>query len=124
MINVSHVKVTQSELVNLLCCQVLNVPYQSLYWTSEFYRGKPVRALTGNEELNVEDINRDVLSKLLDAIADFGPERLFLRCSQAVASKLELNPDTVHIDSTSFLYEGQTRVDEGLRRHNSLWREI
>lgn len=99
--------------MKLLCCQVLNVPYQSLYGTSEFYQGKPIRALTGNEELNVEDINRDVLSKLLDAIADFGPERLFLRCSQAVASKLELNPDTVHIDSTSFLYEGQTRVEEG-----------
>ena len=64
MINVSHVKVTQSELVKLLCCQVLNVPYQSLYGNSEFYQGKPVRALTGNEELNVEDINRDVLSRL------------------------------------------------------------
>ena len=38
----SHVKVTQSELVKLLCCQVLNVPYQSLYGTSEFYRGKIV----------------------------------------------------------------------------------
>lgn len=110
----SHVKVTQSELVNLLCCQVLNVPYQSLYGTSEFYRGKPVRDLTGNEELNVEDINRDVLSKLLDAIVDFGPERLFLRCSQAVATKLELNPVSVHIDSTSFHYEeGQTRVEDG-----------
>ena len=109
----SHVKVTQSELVKLLCCQVLNVPYQSLYGTSEFYRGKPVRALTGNEELNVEDLNRDVLSKLLDAIADFGPERLFLRCSQAVATKLELNPVSVHIDSTSFHYEGQSRVEDG-----------
>ena len=55
---------SQSELVKLLCCQVLNVPYQSLYGTSEFCRGKPVRALTGNEELNVADINRDVLSRL------------------------------------------------------------
>ena len=109
----SHVKVTQSELVKLLCCQVLNVPYQSLYGTSEFYRGKHVRALTGNEELKVEDINRDVLSKLLDAIADFGPERLFLRCSEVVATKLELNPVSVHIDSTSFHYEGKTRVEDG-----------
>lgn len=99
--------------MKLLCCQVLNVPYQSLYGTSEFYRGKLVRALTGNKELNVEDINRDVLSRLLDAIADFGPERLFLRCSQAVATKLELNPVSVHIDSTSFHYEGQTRVEDG-----------
>ena len=49
----------------------------SLYGTSGVYRGKYVRALTGNEELNVEDIKRDVLSMLLDAIADFGPERFF-----------------------------------------------
>ena len=98
--------------MKLLCCQVLNVPYQSLYGTLEFYRGKPVRALTGNKELNVEDINRDVLSRLLDAIADFGPERFFLRCSQAVATKLELNPVSVHIGSTSFHYEEQTRVEE------------
>lgn len=55
----------------------------------------------------------DVLSKLLDAIADFGPERFFLRCSQAIATKLELNPVSVHIDSTSFNYEGKTRVEEG-----------
>lgn len=86
-----------------------------MYGTSEFYRGKPVRALTCNEELNVEDLNRnrDVLSKLLDAIANFEPERLFLRYSQAVATKLELNPVSVHIDSTSFHYEGQTRVKDG-----------
>lgn len=38
---------------------------------------------------------------------------MFLRCSQAVATKLELNPVSVHIDSTSFHYEGQTRVEEG-----------
>ena len=50
--------------MKLLCCQVLNVPYQSLYGTSEFYLGKPIRALTGNEELKVEDINRDVLSRV------------------------------------------------------------
>ncbi len=87
--------------MKLLCCQVLNVPYQSLYGTSEFYLGKPIRALTGNEELKVEDINRDVLSRLLDAIAEFGHERLFLRCSQAVAS---INSEAVKVTVENSTY--------------------
>ena len=53
------------------------------------------------------------LDRMKDAIADFGPERLFLRCSEVVATKLELNPVSVHIDSTSFHYEGKTRVEDG-----------
>ncbi len=39
----AHVKVKQSEVVKLLCCQVLNVPYQSLYGTEEFYQEKPIQ---------------------------------------------------------------------------------
>ena len=39
----SHVKVKQSEVVKLMCCQVLNVPYQSLYGTEEFYHHNAVR---------------------------------------------------------------------------------
>ena len=37
------VKIKQSEVVKLLCCQVLNVPYQSLYGTEEFYQEKPIQ---------------------------------------------------------------------------------
>ena len=37
------VKIKQSEVVKLLCCQVLNVPYQSLYETEEFYQEKPIQ---------------------------------------------------------------------------------
>ena len=55
----------------------MNLDYLQQIGTSGVYRGKYVGVLTGNEELNVEDIKRDVLSMLLDAIADFGPERFF-----------------------------------------------
>ena len=39
----SHVKVKQSEVVKLMCCQVMNVPYQSLYGTEEFYQENPIQ---------------------------------------------------------------------------------
>lgn len=100
----SHVKVNQSEVVKLMCCQVLNVPYQSLYGTEEFYQEKPIQGLPGNSTISSHDLNRDVLSRALDAIAEYGPERLFLKCAKAVSSKLGLKPDTVHLDSTSFHY--------------------
>ena len=109
----AHVKVKQSEVVKLMCCLVLNVPYQSLYGTEEFYQEKPIQGLTGNSTISSHDLNRDVLSRALDAIAEYGPERLFLKCAKAVSSKLGLKPDKVHLDSTSFHYEGITRAEEG-----------
>ena len=67
----SHVKVKQSEVVKLMCCQVLNVPYQSLYGTEDFYQEKPIQGLTGNSTISSHDLNRDVLSRALDAIAEY-----------------------------------------------------
>lgn len=92
---------------------VLNVPYQSLYGTEEFYQEKPIQGLTGNSTISSHDLNRDVLSRALDAIAEYGPERLFFKCAKAVSSKLGIKPDTVHLDSTSFHYEGITIAEEG-----------
>ena len=75
----SHVKFKSSEIVKLLCCQVLNVPYQSLYGTQEFYRNRPLQALINRKDVTFEQLDRNVLSRTLDAIAEFGPEKLFLR---------------------------------------------
>ena len=76
-------------------------------------RKPPYRGLTGNSTISSHDLNRDVLSRALDAIAEYGPERLFLKCAKAVSSKLGIKPDTVHLDTTSFHYEGRTRTEEG-----------
>ena len=75
----SHVKFKSSEIVKLLCCQVLNVPYQSLYGTQEFYRNRPLQALINRKDVTFEQLDKNVLSRTLDAIAEFGPEKLFLR---------------------------------------------
>lgn len=109
----SHVKFKSSEIVKLLCCQVLNVPYQSLYGTQEFYRNRPLQALINRKDVTFEQLDRNVLSRTLDAIAEFGPEKLFLRCSAKVAEKLGLKVESVHLDSTSFHYSGEPRIEEG-----------
>lgn len=68
---------------------VLNVPYQSLYGTEEFYQEKPIQGLTGNSTISSHDLNRDVLSRALDAIAEYGPERLFLNVQKQYHQNLE-----------------------------------
>lgn len=49
----------------------------------------------------------------LDAIAEYGPEKLFLMCSAKVVKKLGLKVESVHLDSASFHYLGEPRVEEG-----------
>lgn len=109
----SHVKFKSSEIVKLLCCQVLNVPYQSLYGTQEFFRNRPLQALLNRKDVSFEKLDRNVLSRTLDAIAEYGPEKLFLKCSANVAEKLGLKVESVHLDSTSFHYSGEPRVEDG-----------
>lgn len=109
----SHVNFSSSEIVKLLCCQVLNVPYQSLYGTQEFFRNRPLQALINRTDVSYEQLDRNVLSRTLDSIAEFGPEKLFLKCSANVAKKLGLKVESVHLDSTSFHYFGETRVEDG-----------
>jgi len=109
----SHVKFTSSEIIKLLCCQVLNVPYQSLYGTQEYYRQRPMQALLNRSDVTVEQLDRNVLSRTLDSIAEYGPEKLFLKCASNVAQKLGLKVESVHLDSTSFHYSGEPRVEEG-----------
>ena len=99
----SHVKFKSSEIVKLLCCQVLNVPYQSLYGTQEFFRNRPLQALLNRKDVTFEKLDRNALSRTLDAIAEYGPEKLFLKCSAKVAEKLGLKVESVHLDSTSFI---------------------
>ncbi len=63
---------------------------ESLYGTQEFYRNRPLQALINRKDVTFEQLDRNVLSRTLDAIAEFGPEKLFLRCSAKVAEKLGL----------------------------------
>ena len=75
-------------------------------------RKSQYRGLAGNSTISSHDLNRDVLSRALDAIAEYGPERLFLKCAKAVSSKLGIKPDTVHLIQQAFIM----KAEPGLRK--------
>ncbi len=108
----SHVKVNCGAIVKAMVCQILNVPYQSLNGTSEYFQNKPTDVLLGNKGITHETLNRATIARTLDTIYDYGCERLFLQCSAKVAAKMKINVTSAHIDSTSFHYDGMTHEEE------------
>lgn len=107
----SHVKVNCGAIVKAMVCQLLNVPYQSLNGTSEYYQNKPADVLLGNKGITHEALNRATIARTLDTIYDYGCERLFLQCSAMVAAKMGVKITSAHIDSTSFHYDGVTHEE-------------
>lgn len=109
----SHVQVNHGAIIKALLCQILNVPYQSLNGTREYYARRPVSTLLRIPQLSSKALSRATLTRTLDAIYELGCEKLFLLCSKKISEKLGLKVSSVHIDSTSFHYDGQTRIEEG-----------
>ena len=71
-----HPKVTAGDAIVALILNGLGFVTRSLYMTSKFFEGKPVDRLLGNG-ISANDLNDDTLGRALDAIADFGAEKLF-----------------------------------------------
>ena len=108
----SHVVVDSGALVKTLVMQMLNVPYQSLSGTEEYFKNRPIGALL-NQNITSEHLGRAVLSRLLDALYEYGGQRLFIDCSAEIVKRLGIKVEEVHIDSTSFHYDGVERHEEG-----------
>ncbi|MCI6796929.1 MAG: IS1634 family transposase [Succinatimonas sp.] len=108
----SHVQVNAGAIVKAMVCQLLNAPYQSLNGTSEYFKRRPVSTLLRDPELTAGALNRAVLARTLDDIFECGCEKLFVLCSLKISKKLGLKVTSVHIDSTSFHYDGQSRLEE------------
>ncbi len=92
-------------IVKALVCQILNVPHQSITTTSQYFRNTPIDILLGDKGITCEALSNANIIKALDAIHNYGCERLFQQCSAMVASKLNIKLRSAHIDSASLLYE-------------------
>jgi len=108
----SHVVVDSGALIKLLVMQMLNVPYQSLSGTEEYYENRPVGAFL-NQDISSEHLGRAVLGRLLDSLHEYSGQELFLECSERIVKKLGIKIKEVHIDSSSFHYDGKQRIEEG-----------
>ena len=100
-------------LVKALIMQCLQVPYQSLYNTQEFYSDKPFDVLFNGNVLNAEDFNRVNMARMLDAVYEYGIEKLFTDIAVNVFNKIKIDVTAVHLDSTSFHYDGKSREEQG-----------
>lgn len=104
----SHVEVSNGEIASALIMQMLNVPYQTLCGTSEYFENIPIGSLLGHPGLEGKSFGRAVLSRFLDSVYEYGSERLFLACASQTVEKLGISVKETHIDSTSFHYEGES----------------
>ena len=107
----SHVKINNGAITKALVMQLLHGPYQTLYGTSEFFARKPINVLL-NQDIRAQDLNRDVLGRFLDEVSEFGPERLFVLVAKQTAERLGIKITEVHLDSTSFSYDGVPKEDD------------
>ena len=107
-------RVDNPELLRAMCIQLLTVPHQSMAGTEEFFKNRPFGPLIGCEGAECSDLNRVNMSRMLDAVCEAGPERLFVHVAALVARRLGIRPRVFHLDSTSFHYDGKSRSEDGV----------
>ena len=107
----SHVRANTGVEVKALVMQMLHVEWQSLMNTASFMTDVPCGALLG-KNIKPDAFNRSALARMLDDIYSFGTEKLFVLCAREVFSRIGLEPEEVHIDSTSFHYHGEGMKDD------------
>tara|TARA_R110002167_G_scaffold345241_1_gene554907 strand:+ start:325 stop:1782 length:1458 start_codon:yes stop_codon:yes gene_type:complete len=84
---------------------------RTLHMYSEYFRNKPVDRLIG-EGVLPEHINDDALGRCLDSLYEYGVSNLYQQLGEAVVTKLGLATEALHLDSTSFHYDGQATEDD------------
>jgi transposase len=99
-------KVSMGKRVAAMILNGLGFISTPLYMFPAFLQDKAVERLLA-EGLKAEDFNDDATGRCLDAIADFGIEKLFARLAFKVILNARLWGKSVHLDTTSLSLYGQ-----------------
>ena len=108
----SHVKINSADILQIMVTQLLSAPYQSLNGTEDFFKNLPFQCWVNDATIKAEHLNRSTLARFLDDVHEYGPEKLFLKLSYRIATALGLKVEELHIDSTSFHYDGKSIAEE------------
>jgi transposase len=108
-------KISCGQLVTAMVLNGLGFTGRTLHMYSEYFRGKPLDRLLG-EGVLPEHINDDALGRCLDTLYEYGVSKLYQQLGEAVVTKLGLATEALHLDSTSFHYDGQA-TDDGELGH-------
>jgi transposase len=99
-------KVSFGQLFVAMLLNGLGFTGRTLHMYSEYFESKPLDRLLG-EGISADDINDDALGRCLDALYDKGVSSLYQGIGERVVNHLGLDCQAVHLDSTSFHYDGQ-----------------
>jgi len=98
-------KVSHATAIAAMILNGLGYANKQLYLTPRFFEKKATEQLLGSE-VKAEYLNKDALSRTLDAIYEYGVSELYEKISHKAVKLLGLTPNTVHLDSTSFHLDG------------------
>lgn len=98
-------------LVSAMVLQMCDSPHQGLWGVEDFLLQRPLALLLG-KDIDPSALNRHALGRCMDAIHQFGPERLFLMISRQVMTVMGIQVTVLHIDSTSFHYDGDSNQEK------------
>ena len=82
-----------------------------LYLFPKFLENKPVARLFG-EELCAADFNDDALGRFLDAVHEYGENKLFSEIAFPIALKHQLLSKSAHFDTTTLTVYGEYEADQ------------
>jgi len=85
---------------------------RTLHMYSEYFCDKPLERLIA-PGVKPGHINDDALGRCLDALYEHGVSSLYQNIGEAVVQHLKLPCDSVHLDSTSFHYDGVEKLCDG-----------
>jgi len=103
--------VTIGQAVQAMILNGLGFVSQQLYLVPHFFQNKPIPRLIG-PGIYARHLNDDTLGRALDSLYDYGVTELYSLIAVTAAKRLDLAPQMVHLDSTSFHVDGRYNQDE------------
>jgi len=100
-----HHKLTHGDVVLAIILNGLGFTQRRLYLFPAYFENKAVRRLFG-KDIAAKDFTDDVVGRTLDAIKEYGPEKLFQEIISQVFLKNKLGYHRVHLDTTNFSVHG------------------
>lgn len=109
-------KISHATAITAMILNGLGYVNKQLYLTPRFFEKKATEHLLG-DGVKAEYLNKDTLSRTLDAIYEYGVSDLYEKISHKAVTLLGLNPTTVHLDSTSFHLDGEYKDSQALKNN-------
>jgi transposase len=103
-------KVSHATAITAMILNGLGYVNKQLYLTPRFFEKKAIEHLLG-DNVKAEYLNKDTLSRTLDAVYKYGASELYEKISHKAIMLLGLTPSSIHLDSTSFHLDGEYKQE-------------